>query len=661
MFNRKWGSSFTFITLILAVFLWSHQASASSVASTKHNLSATGPGTFKAATEQRVCAFCHTPHNADPADPLWNHVSSGSTYTPYSSDTMAQAAPGQPSGTSKLCLSCHDGTIALGSVHNLPENMGAGTITGLGSALTGPTLLSTDLSDDHPISFTYDAALVVKNTELVNPAVAGASLPLYGLGKNQVECASCHNPHESVNPKFLRMGYTDGSGFGSPLCRACHDKAYWTASTHNNSTATWNGAGTNPWHLEGHNQPNDAANSTLKANGCENCHKPHDGGGARILLKQDGESGACLVCHNGNVSTWNIDQALSSMYAHPVKDPLRAGRHKPKRMPDGKIREDQADLNNRHVECFDCHNPHAMTAGVSPNVGDIGGTNNLASNVLKGVWGVEPTWPGNWADVTSYSEVDDIQFQYQLCFKCHSYYAFGLTPPFDPYGKMWGTGQLTDQAKEFNPSNASYHPVVAAGKNNFFAENASGGSYDYSSSLIGNLTPNSTMTCVDCHSNSGYEGTGQKGPHGTDVWPILWAPYDETTGMTGTFDHICFKCHEPAVYGGPGGSQWDWNRTGFSTGVGGKNLHYRHVVLRDAPCTSCHSAIPHGMKRRAMLVYGLGDNPDTLPYMNHSEIPPVNGSTVYGINSSVPVDSIPSGSWRRSDCHNAPGGGVGSC
>lgn len=87
----------------------------SGVADTKHNLSVSGTGTIKAASEQQICIFCHTPHNATPIQPLWNRASSGSVYIPYSSTTV-NASPGQPTGASMLCLSCHDGTIALGNV-----------------------------------------------------------------------------------------------------------------------------------------------------------------------------------------------------------------------------------------------------------------------------------------------------------------------------------------------------------------------------------------------------------------------------------------------------------------------------------------------------------------------------------------------------------------
>ena len=92
-------------------------AEAQTIVNTKHNLSVTGPGTIKALTETRVCIFCHTPHNAAPSTPLWNKELKPVNYILYSSSTLL-AKINQPAGPSKLCLSCHDGTIALGDTVN---------------------------------------------------------------------------------------------------------------------------------------------------------------------------------------------------------------------------------------------------------------------------------------------------------------------------------------------------------------------------------------------------------------------------------------------------------------------------------------------------------------------------------------------------------------
>ena len=79
----------------------------SGVATTKHNLSASGPGQIKVAGETEICKFCHTPHSANPIAPLWNRDDPGAYYQTYESSTLT-ASVDQPSGSSRLCLSCHD-------------------------------------------------------------------------------------------------------------------------------------------------------------------------------------------------------------------------------------------------------------------------------------------------------------------------------------------------------------------------------------------------------------------------------------------------------------------------------------------------------------------------------------------------------------------------
>ena len=112
----------------------------------KHNLSMSGPGPVKSDSRAEVCIFCHTPHNANPAVPLWNQtLSTGATYQPYTSTTLT-AVVGVPTGSSKLCLSCHDGTVAIGDT----INNGRITMAGVNSsgAMTGKSVLGTDLRND---------------------------------------------------------------------------------------------------------------------------------------------------------------------------------------------------------------------------------------------------------------------------------------------------------------------------------------------------------------------------------------------------------------------------------------------------------------------------------------------------------------------------------
>jgi hypothetical protein len=88
----------------------------------------------RATTESQVCVFCHTPHSARVDAPLWNRSSASSNYVPYTSPSL-QALPQQPNSFSKLCLSCHDGSIAIGSVLNPPNPLLSTTIAMAGRGL----------------------------------------------------------------------------------------------------------------------------------------------------------------------------------------------------------------------------------------------------------------------------------------------------------------------------------------------------------------------------------------------------------------------------------------------------------------------------------------------------------------------------------------------
>lgn len=203
----------------------------SQMINTAHDLSAGTTGTTLNATNvDRICVFCHTPHQATTAngqDPLWNHtLSATAAYGVYASDTL-DATPteigGAVAGTaavSNLCLSCHDGTVAVGSLYNDP-NEAVPDNTGAAFQITGAANLGTDLTDDHPINFTYDAGLAGLDTELVVPASvdfvdAGSTIPLFG---GTVQCASCHDPHDATNTPFLVVANND-----SALCVNCHIK-----------------------------------------------------------------------------------------------------------------------------------------------------------------------------------------------------------------------------------------------------------------------------------------------------------------------------------------------------------------------------------------------------------------------------------------------------
>ncbi len=162
-----------------------------------------------------VCIVCHTPHHSISTEaPLWNHEVTTATFTTYSSSTL-DATVGQPDGTSKMCLSCHDGTVAV-------DNFGGQT--GGTEFITGDDLIGTDLSNDHPISFTYDATLATTDGGLFDPTTTnsglGGTIADDMLSGGKLQCSSCHDVHNGSGVAKLLVK----SNANSALCLTCHNK-----------------------------------------------------------------------------------------------------------------------------------------------------------------------------------------------------------------------------------------------------------------------------------------------------------------------------------------------------------------------------------------------------------------------------------------------------
>jgi len=179
----------------------------SSIVGSAHDFSSLGW------SDGEICIACHTPHNADmtvAGSPLWNHEVTSAVFTVYDSPTLNQT-PVQPLGVSKLCLSCHDGTVALDSF--------GGSIGG--TFITGDALIGTDLSNDHPVSIRWDHSSLDGGGTCSN-CHWDMPLPFFGtLPDVTVECATCHDPHNNGvgGTNLLRM-----TTAGSALCLHCHEK-----------------------------------------------------------------------------------------------------------------------------------------------------------------------------------------------------------------------------------------------------------------------------------------------------------------------------------------------------------------------------------------------------------------------------------------------------
>jgi len=453
-----------------------------SIVDTKHNLSVTGPGPVKSTTEERICVFCHTPHNARTDVPyLWNRSQPADNYTPYQSSTL-YASVGQPTGASKLCLSCHDGTIALGAL--LSESFEVPFTGGIRFIPEGPSKIGTDLSDDHPVSFTYDSQLASTNGELANPAALPPEIKLDSTQK--LQCTSCHDPHNNTNGKFLVVQNTH-----SNLCTLCHLLNGWSYSSHALSNAAWNGAGANPWPHTSY--------TTVAENGCESCHKPHTAAKHERLLNYSFEEDNCLACHNGNVAAINIQTELSKIYKHAVQNYVNI--HDPV--------EDFTSIVQKHVECEDCHNPHQANSDISPGAPQISG-------LSYGVTGITLSGP----------HTSPALYQYEICFKCHADNNIMSVVQIDRDIQQLNT------RLEFASSNPSYHPVESSGINANVP------------SLLPPYTTASIIFCTDCHNNDNT--LGAKGPHGSNYKYMLEMNYTtQDFTQENSFNYaLCYKCHD---------------------------------------------------------------------------------------------------------------------
>lgn len=450
---------------------------AQSLVNTVHNLSVSGPGNIKASSESDICIFCHTPHTTSPRKPLWNRPDPGHNYTTYRSSTNI-AVPGQPTGGSILCLSCHDGTIALGNIlsQSSPISFSGGITTMPG----GYSNLNTDLSDDHPISFTYNSALASANGELADPGNLNGSVHLDD--NQQLQCTSCHDPHKNNYSNFLTA-----SNRYSDLCLYCHQKSYWNTSSHKTSPATWNGSGNDPWFHTSY--------SRVSENACENCHNPHNAEGHDRLMNYYVEESNCLSCHNGNVASKNIENQLSKTYTHNIYSYNQI--HDP---------NESNLVQTKHVECVDCHNPHSSrnTSATAPN----------ANGFIAGVKGVDSN--GN--------SVNPVQFEYELCYRCHA------DSPDKPGSPVSRNIEQNNVRLEFDQSNPSFHPVEGPGKNSNVP------------SLISPLNVTSVIYCTDCHASDGSAPEGPHGSIFPHILKYRYQTTVGTNESYQNY-RLCYECH----------------------------------------------------------------------------------------------------------------------
>ncbi|MBS0196175.1 MAG: hypothetical protein JSR77_05400 [Planctomycetes bacterium] len=201
---------------VLAVVAMAGASAQAQISTSRHNFSSYGW------SRGEICLPCHTPHNANvDVGFLWNHALTNATYQMFEGGTGTAAL--NIDSRSRMCLGCHDGTVALDSF---------GGMTGTNFIGPGGNI-GTDLRNDHPIG--SDAIYPLSGTSTgYNPTDASGSrvgtgtqvlrlrawVDPSGATKYVVGCSTCHTVHNSGNyGHMLRF-----SNASSALCLTCHIK-----------------------------------------------------------------------------------------------------------------------------------------------------------------------------------------------------------------------------------------------------------------------------------------------------------------------------------------------------------------------------------------------------------------------------------------------------
>ena len=553
-----------------------------------HNLTPGSGASIYAQSGSIGCTFCHAPHSGlGGVTPLWNQQLSNAQYTPYSSTTYHETGNTQPplGVTSSLCLSCHDGTVAVG------QSAAYGKIQTTGNWVNGDSF-GQNLGGSHPFSLVTpikDAANLVAS--LVSQGKTADPTGKVKLVKGNVECTSCHDPHVQATDPIAQQFLVRDSSNGQ-MCLACHDPNR-TIQGQINPLLGW----TNSIHQTATNQVAGEAHvgsyGTVALNACTSCHMNHNASSPARLLRSatppapgvDPTTQDCMTCHNGGTylspAAPNIMPEISKT-GHPL--------------PSGNNSHDAAEpgvlLNNRHATCTDCHNAHA-------------------SNQVT-VFGPPAALRASQAGVTGVSATDGITVltpavnQYENCLRCHGtgpgkqrLIIYGYAPT-----RLVTQPDFLNVIPEFSATATSSHPVMhdrssalpqPSLRTNMLNQNG----------FVSARTTGPRIFCTDCHNsddNREFGGNGPNGPHGSVNSHILERNYQfsqaSTPGgpVTNTFPNpdlsvngpyaMCAKCH-------------DLNQVLANTSW---TQHNRHVGQDGFTCSVCHTA--HGMGANSPQVTG---------------------------------------------------------
>lgn len=257
--NKKKIALFVAVS-VLGITTASFAAITYGVKNTVHNIGSTSIASTKTDETSEICVFCHTPHNSKAGQKfIWNRNNPDTaTFMLYTASPTLNFAKGVTiSEVSKMCMSCHDGATAMNSMAN-PRGITFATRIGdawpdafcdpaTDPSCWGPNIgeynieTSTgggNLTNDHPISFSYNQARLNEGATTTLVTETGDLIGDLPLWNGKVECVTCHDPHidygdsngtkqaggsnPTGNPAltpFLRK-----SNASSNLCFTCHNK-----------------------------------------------------------------------------------------------------------------------------------------------------------------------------------------------------------------------------------------------------------------------------------------------------------------------------------------------------------------------------------------------------------------------------------------------------
>ena len=540
-----------------------------------------GPGTPSpiAGARPDACAYCHAPHSGLNRG-LWNQKLTTQTYTTYTSDTEKNAGTQPTLGrSSNQCLSCHDGTVAVGNT------VAYGQVTTRGSMFT-QDVFGGNMQSSHPFSL----VLPLKDTVdlAASLAASGKTADTTGavrLINGNVECISCHNPHvQAKDPVSRNFLVKDGSS--GQLCLACHDPARQMSGQVNPLS---------DWALSAHALSTDKISptaqlgsyATVAGDACISCHTPHNASGPARLLRGQNEQD-CIACHNGaNVSPMPAYANVFAEYATPkVGHPF----------PSSTNQHDAAEAtllnNNRHATCVDCHNGHGSeTVGVFPPPPLI----RISQKDIAGLSASDGT-----------SILAPAINQYENCLRCHGASSGKQVQPIYGYfpTRAVAAGDPLNLIPQFATSATSSHPVTHTSNSTLPQPSLLANMLNLDGATQGRAM-GTQILCSDCHNsddNREFGGSGANGPHGSKWTHILERRYEfsqtATPGgqitnlfpnpdlsVTGPYG-LCGKCHNLS-------SQIVKN-TSWSQ-------HSSHINA-GFTCSTCHTA--HGMGATSGAISG---------------------------------------------------------